>query len=245
MVWTLGAASATASFGDSSTTSRTSVARPTGIASGDWLFLSFYIELTGITPSFSNGSWTQIRADVQTGPTPDFTAFLYASRYAGEGSTFDLTWGGSNAWNTGNMAIYSGGASGSQGDTAATTGTGNISGSSSTTVNYTGFVPAIDNDLIVYAQTDFDSRTNGALSGTTPTLTERVDFGNCSLGEGVQTTAADITNRTSTLSAASWSVGQIVAWTLNAVGGGPTVTYPQLERAVLRGANRGVLLGVR
>jgi len=211
MAWTHGN---DATFGNSSTTSRTGVSRPT-VSVGDWINLVFYIETQGLTLSFSNGTWTLIRRDTVG---TDYEAFEYMSRYAGEGSTFNLTWGGANTWNTGVMSTYLGGASDSTTDSGDADGTGHPDTTLSTTVNLDGFTPVSDNDLILYAATDFAGRTNGAPSGTTPTLTERNDFGGVANGDGVQTTAAAIGNRTVALTGGgSHCCGQLFAFTL---GGG-------------------------
>src|SRR4029078_12126081 len=103
MAWTHGN---DATFGNSSTTSRTGVSRPT-VSSGDWINLFFCSETQGLTPAFSNGTWTLIRRDTVG---TDYEVFEYMSRYAGEGATFNLTWGGANTWNTGVMSTTLAGA---------------------------------------------------------------------------------------------------------------------------------------
>lgn len=222
MAWAHGADS---TAGNSSTTSRTAISRPTGIASGDWIGLVFYIETTGLTPAFSNGTWTLIRRDTVG---TNFEAFLYVSRYAGEGSTFNITWGGTNTWNTVVMSSYTGGALGSTTDSAATTGTGHPDNTLATTVNLDGFTPASDNDLIFYAASDFAGRTNGVASGTTPSLTERSDFGGVANGDGVQTTATAIGNRTVAMAGGgAQCCGQLFAFTLT---GAATKAMPPFRR---------------
>lgn len=224
MAWAHGTDS---TAGDSSTTSRTAIARPTSVASGDWIVLVFYIETTGLTPAFSNGTWTLIRRDAVG---TNFEVFLYVSLYAGEGSTFNMTWGGTNTWNTIVMSRYTGGASGSTTDSASTTGTGHPDNTLATTVQLDGFTPVSDNDLIFYAASDFAGRTNNAASGTTPTLTERSDFGGLANGDGVQTTATAIGNRTvAMVGGGAQCCGQLFAFTLT---GGAVALPPGLGPAL-------------
>src|SRR6185503_4567541 len=172
------------------------VTRPSSIASGDWQIMTFRLEVVGKTLAFTNGTWTLIRRDdVGT----KYTGFVYVSRYAGEGTTFTISWDATSAWRSASIARYTGGASDSVPDTADADGTGVPDDSLDTVVDFTGFTPASDNDLIWYAGNNFDGRSFGALTGTTPTLTERNEFDAQGFGDGNQTTAAAIGNRTSTM----------------------------------------------
>lgn len=219
MAWAFGTV-ATAGAGTGTTLV---VTRPASIASGDWQIMSFRLEVTGKTIAFTNGTWTLIRQDdVGT----NFTGFLYVSRYAGEGATFTISWDATSAWRSAAIARYTGGASDSTADSADTNGTGFPDNTLDTVVDYTGFAPISDNDLIIYAENNFAGRSNGAVSGTTPTLTTRSDVDGQALGDGVQTTAVAIGNRTSTLAGgAAENLGQIFAFTL---GGGVTALPPGL-----------------
>lgn len=231
MAWAYGSSS---TGGNSSGTSLVGVSRPASIANGDWIILLMYLETTGLTLSFSNGTWTKVRSDIQPGGTPDFEAHVYRSQYAGEGATFDITWGGTNTWRTVNMSRYTGGDAGSTLDPADTDGTGHLSAASQTTVDFDGYTPNNDNCLVFYGCANLNGRTNGNLSGTTPTLTERSEFSNVIHGDGVQTTATAIGNRTSTLSLADWNIGQLFALTVTTPGGGggPTPVEPLRQRTL-------------
>lgn len=225
MVWTFGTVS---TAGGSSGTALNSVSRPSSISVGDWQVLALRLEALGKTPAFSNGTWTRIRPDdVGT----DFTGFLYVSRYNGEGTTFNITWDGSNIWRTATVSRYTGGSSSSAADAADTDGTGFPDATLDTVIDLTGFTPVSDGDLIFYACNNFDGRTHGAPTGTTPTLTERSDFDAQAVGDGVQTTAAAIQNRTVAMAGGgSHNLGQLFAFTL----GGAATTGPTARRRPYR-----------
>lgn len=191
--------------------------------------MSVRLEVTGKTLAFTNGTWTLIRQDdVGT----NFTGFVYVSRYAGEGTTFTISWDATSVWRSATITRYTGGAAGSVSDSAASSGTGFPDNSLDTVSDYTGFTPVNDNCLIFYAHNDFAGRTNGALSGTTPTLTERSDVDGQATGEGVQTTATAIGNRTSTMAGGgAQNLGQLFAFTLTAPSTGlPPGLGPALQQ---------------
>jgi hypothetical protein len=193
-------------------TNLTGVSRAFGIAVGDWTLLTLFLGVSGKTPAFSNGTWTLIRRDVFSG----VEAFLYASRYNGEATTFDITWDGTSTNRAVASSAYTGGAVGSAGDPADADGTAHA-GVASTTVNFDGFTPATANDLIYYAAPNGAGVAGNVSvpSGTTPAFTERVDIGFVAQGDGIQTTAVAIGNRTATLGGGVQNnLGQLFAFTL-------------------------------
>lgn len=188
--------------------------------------MQLYLETQALTPAFSNGTWTLIRRDTVS---TEFETFLYVSRYAGEGTTLNVTWGGANVWRTVTIARYTGGAAGSTTDATDTDGTARPDAAGTpTTVNYDGFTPTSDNDLVFYAESNFSGRSNGAVSGTTPSLTERSDFGGQAIGDGVQTTATAIGNRTSSLvGGGAHLLGQLFAFTLTGAAAATSFIPPR------------------
>ena len=222
--------------GDSNGSGLTGVTRPS-TTTDDVLIADLYYE-SGTTPetgaiAFSNGTWTKVHHQTQTGTTPDFTHVRYISKYAGEGSTFNITWNANigSTWRTLVVTAHRGQDTSTPQDATATIQAG---GSSDSTAIAPGLTTVTNGAWLIYGEADFDGRT--AASYTSP-LTERSDFGNLAVASGEQTTAGASGNKQATLSGASWWTAGLIA--LRPAGGaGPKAPPPR--RRPMRVWNRRV-----
>lgn len=185
--------------------------RPTGITADDIIFLDFYIETTGLTPAFTNGTWTLIHQTIQTGSATDFEHFRYWSRYAGEGTTFTISWGGTSTWRSAGMLAKIGISTAA--DPKDGTPTEQIGGASSVSAVAPGITTATNNSLVVNHMAHFRGDfTVTPPTGTTPTFTERVEFDAVYQADGILATAGATGDKTSTISSADWSTAGLDGW---------------------------------
>lgn len=203
--------------GDSNGSGLSGVSRPS-TTTDDLLIADLYYE-SGSTPTtgalaFSNGSWTEVTVQAQTGPTPDFTHARFISKYAGEGATFNITWNASigSVWRSLIVSSHRGQDTTTAQDATATKQAG---GSSDATAIAPGLTTVTNAAWLVYGEADIDGNT--AASYTSP-LTERSDFANLAVASGEQTTAGASGNKQATLSASAWWAAGLIA--LRPAGGG-------------------------
>lgn len=199
--------------GDSNGSGITGVSRPT-TTTDDLFILDLYYESGSTTTNgavaLSNGTWVKEAEQQQAGPNPDFTHVRYRSKYAGEGSTFNISWNLNigSVWRTAVVTAYRGVDTTTPDDATATI---QASGSSSTSATAPTLTTVTNAAWILYGEADFDSRTVTVPTGTTPTFTSRSDFSNLCVATGELTTAGATGSKTGTLASASWNTASLIA----------------------------------
>lgn len=199
-----------------------------GTAVGDHLWLLAYLEtaLASGTPSVT-GSWTSVQTASNTGPTPDFEAFLWCRiADAGDvsGSSYTISWDGDSIWRSGAVVAYSGGHASTLQDATATT---NAGGSDASAVA-PGLTPATGDAEVLYFETDYDGRAVTPPTGTTPAFTERTDFGNLEIASGPLATAGATGDKTGALTGGASYWTAFLAASRPAVAGGAAQDTPEL-----------------
>jgi hypothetical protein len=197
--------------GDSNGSGITGVSRPT-TTTDDLMYLDLYYEsgvdyVTGAM-AFSNGTWTIVETQVQTDTTPDFTHVRWRSKYAGEGATFNITWNATigSCWRTACVNAYRLVDTTTPIDATPTKQAGADPG---TPAVAPGLTVATADALVIMSEADYDGRNASPPTGTTPTWTERTDFGNLAVADGPFTAAGATGDRSMALTAggSDWCAG--------------------------------------
>jgi hypothetical protein len=193
-----------------------------------------------LTDSKSNTWLSTYTAD--TIRTPSSQIFYAKNPSVGSGHTFSIS-GSSNG-----PAAYIFGLSGS--DTTANYDVAATHFVDFATTGQAGSItPTVDNEILIAVTTHQD------FSGNNPTIDSGFTIADALVGAGgahfggssaylIETTAT-AKNPTWTQATSSLTNAGIASFKAASGGGGPTIIYPNLEHARMRGANRGILLGVR
>lgn len=211
----------------STTTSRTGVTAPSGLADGDILIGFMYAErnlgLTGPV-GISGGGWTAIHDTLNTGPSPDINAFSFWKLAASEGASYDFTWGGDSVWNQAAVIAISGADGTTPLDGTPTENTG-----SSAAPTGLSITTAAAGSLLVWMSFNFDGRSTSTYDSP---LTEQFDSSgstNLALATGNQAVAGASGNKAAVYSATTNWIIQMVAIQVP-TGGGPPPGQPLSAR---------------